>query len=58
VVRELRANQSTNGSQLSFGQVGRFTSHDRFTVRCAKHGRILDASLEALKAARLKPLDW
>ncbi len=45
-------------SNVPFGQIGRFTAHQRLTVRCAKHGRLLDAALDDLRAAWLKPLDW
>ncbi|MCE9590320.1 MAG: phosphoribosylformylglycinamidine synthase subunit PurS [Planctomycetes bacterium] len=40
------------------GQVGRFAGHQRLTVRCAKHGRLLDASLDELRDTWRKPLDW
>jgi phosphoribosylformylglycinamidine synthase subunit PurSL len=52
VVRSLRE------AGITFGQVGRFASHDRLTLRCAKHGRLLDVALDELLAAWKKPLDW
>jgi phosphoribosylformylglycinamidine synthase len=43
---------------VPFAQIGAFASHHRLTVRCARHGRLLDAGLDALRAAWLGPLDW
>jgi phosphoribosylformylglycinamidine synthase len=52
VVRSLR------DAGIAFGQIGRFASHDRLTLRCAKHGRLLDVSLDEMLAAWKRPLDW
>lgn len=52
VVRGLRE------SQILFGQIGVFASHDRLTVRCSKHGRLVDEALEKLVTTWRGPLDW
>lgn len=41
-----------------FGQVGVFAEHDRLTLRSDRDGRVLDASLDALRQAWQAPLDW
>jgi phosphoribosylformylglycinamidine synthase subunit PurSL len=52
VARALRA------AKVAFGQIGLFARHERLTLRCPRHGRILDAGLDELRNAWLKPLDW
>jgi len=43
---------------VPFGQVGTFASHDKLTVRSAKAGRLMEESLDGLREAWKKPLDW
>ena len=43
---------------VAFGQVGTFADHDRLTLRTPENGRLLDASLDTLRAAWQAPLDW
>ena len=43
---------------VPFAQVGVFAKHDRITVRTGKLGRLMDESLDTLRDAWLKPLDW
>ncbi len=43
---------------IAFGQVGRFDDSGRLSLRSPKTGPIAQWSLDALKAAWLKPLDW
>ncbi len=52
VIRSLKA------TGIPYGQVGRFAGHHRLTVRCAKHGRLLDEPLDDLRTIWRKPLDW
>ena len=53
VVRRLRGVEG-----VAFGQVGRFKNHRSLKVRSARRGNVLDASLDALREAWLRPLDW
>jgi phosphoribosylformylglycinamidine synthase len=43
---------------LPFASIGTFAAHHRLTARCARHGRLLDEPLDALRRAWLQPLDW
>ncbi len=43
---------------VPFGQIGRFTDGDRFTVRSERDGEIVNLSIDALRDAWRKPLDW
>jgi phosphoribosylformylglycinamidine synthase subunit PurSL len=43
---------------VPLGQVGLFAGHDRLTVRCGRHGRIVDQALETLRKSWIEPLDW
>jgi phosphoribosylformylglycinamidine synthase len=43
---------------IPFGQVGTFTHTDHVAVRCGKHGQIAKVSIDDLRTAWLKPLDW
>jgi len=52
VIRSLRE------SNTPFAQVGTFASHDRLTLRTPKDGQRLDAKLDDLRHAWLRPLDW
>jgi phosphoribosylformylglycinamidine synthase len=52
VIKLLRSNH------VPFGQVGLFVEGQTLTVRDPRQGRCLAASLDELRAAWLKPLDW
>ncbi|MEX2216228.1 MAG: AIR synthase-related protein [Phycisphaeraceae bacterium] len=52
VIRTLRE------MKVPFGQVGVFADHANLIVRSGKQGRIMEESLDALREAWLKPLDW
>jgi phosphoribosylformylglycinamidine synthase len=43
---------------LPFAVIGTFAGHQRLTVRCARHGRLLDEPLDSLRQAWRQPLDW
>lgn len=43
---------------LPYSQVGTFAKHNALTLRTSTEGRILEADLDTLRAAWLKPLDW
>ncbi len=52
VIRSLRE------AKVPFAQIGTFTPHDRLTLRTPADGQLLDAKLDDLRNAWLKPLDW
>ena len=52
VIRGLR------DAKVPFGQVGTFAAHDRLTLRTPQQGQLLDAKLDDLRNAWLRPLDW
>ena len=43
---------------VSFGHIGTFADHDRFTVRTPTTGQVVDTDLATLRVAWLAPLDW
>jgi len=52
LVRHLR------DAEVPFCQVGRFTEHNRLTLRNGRSGSLLDEDLDALRASWLGTLDW
>ncbi|NBC10439.1 MAG: phosphoribosylformylglycinamidine synthase [Planctomycetes bacterium] len=52
VIRSLRE------SNTPFAQIGTFATHHRLTLRTPTDGQRLDANLDDLRQAWLKPLDW
>ncbi len=52
VIRTLRK------SEIPFGQVGAFTTHNQLTLRTPRDGRILETNLDDLRNAWLGTLDW
>jgi phosphoribosylformylglycinamidine synthase II len=53
--RVLRALREAN---VAFAQVGSLNTTDRLTLRTPREGRQLDAGLDDLRNAWLRPLDW
>ncbi len=45
-------------ADMTFGQVGRFATHDELTVRCRQHGRLAQVKLSDLRQAWLGTLDF
>ncbi len=43
---------------IHFAQIGTFAKHNHLTLRSPEAGRLLDAPLDDLRNAWLKPLDW
>ncbi len=52
VIRSLRE------AGIAFGQVGTFADHHNLTLRTAAQGQVFSATLDELRNAWLKPLDW
>ncbi|MBB6428551.1 phosphoribosylformylglycinamidine synthase subunit PurS [Algisphaera agarilytica] len=50
--------KSLRDAGIPFAQVGTFTNHDDLTLRTADQGQLFAASLDELREAWLKPLDW
>jgi len=50
--------RSLTEAGISHAQVGTFADHGRLTLRTDRDGRVLDASLDDLRAAWRAPLDW
>ena len=50
--------QSLNDAGVPFARIGTFVEHRDLTVRDAAGGELANASLDALREAWMKPLDW
>ncbi|MEL7089252.1 MAG: hypothetical protein AAGL98_12565, partial [Planctomycetota bacterium] len=50
--------KSLRDAGVPFAQVGTFADHQDLTLRTASRGRVFSATLDQLRDAWLKPLDW
>ena len=50
--------KSLRETGTAFAQVGTFADHANLTLRTASQGQVFTATLDALRDAWLKPLDW
>jgi phosphoribosylformylglycinamidine synthase subunit PurSL len=50
--------KSLKAAGVAFGQLGRFSAHQKLNVRCSQYGKIAEFTLEELKATWQAPLDW
>ncbi|MEM9883097.1 MAG: AIR synthase-related protein [Planctomycetota bacterium] len=50
--------RSLRDAGAAFGQVGTLAEHAELTLRTAEHGRVFATSLDELRDAWLRPLDW
>jgi len=52
VVRQLRQ------AKIAFGQIGSFTAAQKLSIRCPRHGRVLETDIAPLHEAWIGRLDW